>query len=268
MKMISTLVTHPVAPSPFKGEGWDGGKLLFIILLLTALPAQSQPLNQARALITPSQQATLSASLTDEIKEIRVKESESFQQGDTLITFNCDTTQAQLKKAEAELEIHQRTLLTQQKMQQMQSVSNLEVDITRARTQQAEAELETIQTEARRCTITAPFDGRVTERHAHPFESVKRGAKLIDIINHKALTVELHIPSNWLRWLRVGTPFTLTLDETGSTVEATVSTIGAQINPVSQTLKIKGTLNREQPDKEPPELLSGMSGTARFSSGQ
>ncbi len=259
MKPISTLIAPPTASSPFKGEDWNGSKLLFIILLLITLPAQSQPPYQVRALITPSEQATLSAPLTDEIKSIRVKESETFQQGDILITFNCDTVHAQLKKAEAELDIHQRTLLTQQKMQQMQSISNLEVEITEARTRQAEAELETIQTEARRCTVTAPFDGRVTERHAHPFESVKRGTDLINIINHQTLHIELHIPSKWLRWVEVGTPFTLYIDETGKTIEATVTTIGSQINPVSQTLKIKGTLN--QPDNL---LISGMSGIAHF----
>ena len=238
-------------------------KLIMPLLLLFTFNTYGEPLYQVRALITPSEQATLSAPLTDEIKSIRVKESETFQQGDILITFNCDTIQAQLKKAEAELEIHQRTLLTQQKMQKMQSVSHLEVEVTEARTRQAEAELETIQTEAKRCSVAAPFDGRVTERHAHPFESVKRGTELIDIINHQTLHIELHIPSKWLRWVKAGTPFTLYIDETGKTIEATVTTIGSQINPVSQTLKIKGSLN--QTDNS---LISGMSGTARFSPNQ
>ncbi len=235
-------------------------KLISILLLFITLSAHAEPPYQARALITPSEQATLSAPLTDEIRAIHVKESETFQQGDTLITFNCDTVASEIKKAEAELTIHRRTLQTQQKMQQMQSISNLEVDITEARTRQAAAELEIIRTESELCSIQAPFDGRVTRRHTHPFESVKRGAKLIDIINHKTLLIELHIPSSWLRWLQTGTPFTLTIDETGKTVDATISTIGAEINPVSQTIKIKGILNNNH-----PALLSGMSGIARFS---
>ncbi len=234
--------------------------LFTLILFISCTTVQSTPQYQVRALITPSQQATLSAPLTDEIHQISVKESEAFQQGEILIHFKCDTVQKQIEKAKAELDIHRRTLQSHMKMREMQSISELEVDVTAARTRQAEAELTIMQIEAERCQIIAPFNGRITKRHAHPFELVKRGAKLLDIINHQTLIVELHIPSNWLQWITVGTPFTLSIDETGKKIDASVSTIGSEINPVSQTIKVKGSLILAD-----NQLISGMSGIAQFS---
>ena len=233
--------------------------ILLLLLMLLTLPARGEGDLQIRALMVPIQQATLSAPITDRIKAMEVDESDSFAQGDPLVIFQCDTIQPQLEQARAELQIQQHTLQTHRKMEQMHSISRLEVAISQARNHQAAAELEIIETEAKRCTITAPFDGSVTKRHAQPHESVKRGAELIDMISHHSLRIELHPPSRWLHWLKVGTPFTLQVDETGRRYAATVSAIGTQINPVSQTIKLFGVI--EQPEQT---LLPGMSGAAYF----
>lgn len=232
--------------------------LLSLLLLSTSPHAESL---KARALVTPSQQATLSSPLSDRIDIINVKESSSFNQGDTLIQFQCDTTQVMIDKAQSELEISQRTLQTHLKMQRMESISELEVALSRAQVDQAEAELAITQIEERRCHIVAPFSGNVTKLYVHPFESVKKGGKLIDIVSNQDMRVELHVPSRWLRWLHKGFKFSVILDETGANITAVVSMIAAEINPVSQIIKIHGTI------LNPPEkLLTGMSGIALFTS--
>jgi len=233
--------------------------ITFIILLLGATPLLAEEHYQARALLTPTQKATLSAPMSERIRTIQVEESDPFKKGETLITFECDILHAEARQAAAELEIKRRTHETNILMQEMQSISGLEVAISAARIKQARAALQKIETEVERCTIKAPFSGRVAIRHIEPFESVKRGEKLVDIIEDQNLRIELHIPSHWLRWLKTGSPFQIDIDETGTTVKAVVTMIGAKINPVSQTLKIRGKLT--QPDSE---LRSGMSGTAHF----
>jgi len=233
--------------------------ITFIILLLATTPLLAEEHYQARALLTPTQKATLSAPMSERIRTIRVEESDSFKKGETLITFECDILHAEARQAAAELEIKRRTHETNILMQEMQSISGLEVAISAARIKQARAALEKVRTEVERCTLKAPFSGRVTVRHVEPFESVKRGEKIIDLVEDQNLRIELHIPSFWLRWLKIGSPFQLHVDETGKVVEATVTMIGARINPVSQTLKIRGALKDSH-----PELLPGMSGLAQF----
>ena len=238
-----------------------------LALLSTLFATISTPLaaetiyeqRQVRALLTPTQHATLSAPMSERIKSILVEESDSFKQGDPLVIFECDILHAEERQAEAELEIKRRTHETNILMQEMQSISGLEVAISSARIKQASAALEKVRTEVKRCTLKAPFAGRVTLRHIEPFESVKRGEKIIEIVDSRNLQIELHIPSTWLQWLKVGSNFKLKVDETSKTVDATVTMIGAKINPVSQTIKIRGSLNTRT-----SELLPGMSGSAHF----
>jgi multidrug efflux pump subunit AcrA (membrane-fusion protein) len=60
-------------------------------------------------------------------------------------------------------------------------------------------------------------------------------------------------------WLKVGMRFEYALDETGLRYPAMVQDIGANVDPASQTVKVKG-LFRTQPHN----VLAGMSGAASF----
>ena len=65
--------------------------------------------------------------------------------------------------------------------------------------------------------------------------------------------------AGWLAWLRTGQAFTLDLDETGRSHPGRITRLGAQIDPISQTLTVYGALTGT-----PAGLVAGMSGAARF----
>ena len=71
--------------------------------------------------------------------------------------------------------------------------------------------------------------------------------------------IEMIVPSNWLRWLKLGINSLMAIDETGENHHIEISRIGASVDPVSQTVRIfahfiDGT----------PNILAGMSGTVLF----
>ena len=67
------------------------------------------------------------------------------------------------------------------------------------------------------------------------------------------------VSSKWLSWITVGYPMQIVIDENGLTYLAKVSSIGANIDPVSQTIDITAKF-----DENYDTLLPGMSGTATF----
>jgi membrane fusion protein, multidrug efflux system len=71
--------------------------------------------------------------------------------------------------------------------------------------------------------------------------------------------MQLHVPSGWLAWLRPGATFEVGIDETRRTYSATVTELGARVDPVSQTLRVSALIDGDHDD-----LLAGMSGIARF----
>ncbi|MBF0214653.1 MAG: HlyD family secretion protein, partial [Magnetococcales bacterium] len=60
-------------------------------------------------------------------------------------------------------------------------------------------------------------------------------------------------------WIKPKDLFTIHIEETGKNYSASVLRVGAEADPVSQTVKIVGA-----PVGEPAELMPGMSGVATF----
>lgn len=109
------------------------------------------------------------------------------------------------------------------------------------------------------CKIKAPYGGRVIEVAVNEHETVPSDKEILSILNDSNLEIELIVPSNWLNWLSIGEAFSFAIDETGKTIDATVSKLGAVVDPVSQTIKLTGKFEGNLDG-----VLSGMSGTALF----
>jgi hypothetical protein len=81
----------------------------------------------------------------------------------------------------------------------------------------------------------------------------------MSILNDKTFEIELILPSTSLRWVTKKSPFKFFIDETQELYLAEVVEIGARVDPVSQTIRVFGKFK-----EQPKQILSGMSGSARF----
>ena len=107
--------------------------------------------------------------------------------------------------------------------------------------------------------VHAPYTGKVVRVRAKAFESVSLGQPLLEIVNLASLRTQLFVPSHWIRWLKPGMPFSVSIDETGQTYRARITKISSRIDASSQTVEITG-----QFEKIPANVLPGMIGKARF----
>ncbi len=221
--------------------------------------ARSKDTNTIRALLVPSVEATLSSQIAAQVSKITVEDGARFEQGQSLIQFDCDMHRAELSKANAGLRVATQTHAANQRLKKHQAISNLEVEISGAKLDSARAETALMRAQVKRCDVKAPFSGRVVKVLVKPYESVTAGQALIAILDDSRLKVELYVPSSWLVWLKPNQEFTITIDETGKTYPARVKAVGARVDAVSQTLELSAEVAESY-----PELLSGMSGTAHF----
>ncbi len=224
------------------------------------IPNHLSDMLSIRALIIPVRRLTLSSRIAAQIQAISVKEGGRFKQGQHLVIFECTMLDAQHEKALAEQRAATNTHEVHLKMASYQSISELDVAISASRVEQAKAEVAIIQAQRQYCFIKAPFAGRLIKRNVEPFESVSIGDELVELLDDSNLLLELFIPSHWLQWIKIGMSFSIHVDETEKTYQARILSLGAAIDPVSQTLKIRAEFNQKH-----AALLAGMSGTAFFS---
>lgn len=214
---------------------------------------------KARGVLRARNQATLSSELAGRITEMPYTDGQDFKKDAVLVRFDCSAYQAQLNAAQAGVRAAREELAHNKQLASLNSVGRFQVALAEARQAEAQAQAQVYQVQVKRCTVTAPFDGRVVARRVQPFESVAGGTALLEIVDNRTLEVHLLVPSSWLGSLKQGERFEFIPDETGQPLQVEIKRLGARIDEGSQTLLLIGTLPQDAPG-----LLAGMSGGARF----
>ena len=220
--------------------------------------AHSQDM-ESRALVVASQEAVLSSELAARIENIAVKEMQRFKKGDLLIQFDCSLYEAQKDVVSANANGALIKLKSDEQMLQMRSIGKYELELSISEYEKAKSELRIAELNVERCKIKAPFDGAVEEVVVNTFETIQPQVELMKIIQTDILELEMVVSSEWISWLKIGHPIKVYIDEIQKEFNATISGIGANVDAVSQTIQLKGTITDTS-----PALLPGMSGRVVF----
>jgi len=210
---------------------------------------------EIRAQLMPRRYTTLAAEIGAKINRLPLAEGASFKQGQLLVQFDCSLQQAQQAKAEAALMAADTNWKGNQKLAQLNSVGQVELDVSKAEALKAQAEVAASRTLLGKCQISAPFAGRIAEQKIREQQYVQPGQPLMEILDDSALELEFIVPSRWLSWVRSGSAFQVSIDETGKTYPAKVQRIAARVDPISQSVKLTAVI-----DGRYGELIAGMSG--------
>lgn len=240
--------------------------LLFLVCVFANVWSQEEisddlydtELTTIRGLIKPTVTAVLSSEIAAQIDELKFRDGDVFKKGDLLVKFDCSYYYAQLAAAKAELESARKQLENKDQLLKLSAGSQIEVDLAAIDVKKTKANVSSNNVNVSRCKIKAPYDGRVIETMVNQYESVGKDQELLSILNEDELEIEVIVPSNWLQWLKPDIEFQFNVDETSKTYSAKVTKLGAVVDPVSQTIAIKGVFI------DSANVLSGMSGTAKF----
>jgi RND family efflux transporter MFP subunit len=237
------------APVPVYGSALGQG---------APLPAGGSE-EEIRGLVEARNETVLSSQIEGRILRLRFEPGEAFRNGDALVEFDCAMHQARLAAARAGLRGARKTHENNQELARLGAISTLDVELSEAEVEKRTAEVEVAQVHVSRCTIRAPYDGRVVERVVNEHESVSANQELLRILDDSRLEIVLIVPSAWLTWLEPGAPFEFRVDETGRSYPAAVARVGARVDPVSQTVRLEAVF-----PGDPNDVLAGMSGAAHF----
>lgn len=223
----------------------------------TARPvALAEPI---RGVIAPSSESTVASRMTARIVAMPFEEGQSFGAGAVLARFDCSSTAAQLRAAQAATAAYQKTYETQVELDKYEATGKNEVAVSRANVGKADAEAKAIAAQMTDCVVRAPFSGKVVEQFARRNDIAASGQPLMKIQSGRAVEIDLIVPSRWLTWIGPGAEFAFKIDETGNTVRGRIQRLGAAVDPVSKTIKVTGVMTSSE-----GLILAGMSGSAIF----
>jgi multidrug efflux pump subunit AcrA (membrane-fusion protein) len=177
--------------------------VLVLLFLLAATPSWAED-PDIRAQLVPKRFTTLSAEIPARIDHLTVREGERFKEGQLLVGLDCALQRALADEARAALGAAEKTKAVNKRMVELNSGGVLEADLAAAEAAKAQAKLQSAQVVISKCTISAPYAGRVVEQKVREHQYVQAGQPMLDILDDLALEVEFIVPSHWLGWLKVG----------------------------------------------------------------
>jgi RND family efflux transporter MFP subunit len=236
----------------------------FLLLWAVAPGVQAEDLpsegaNSIRVLLAAELETTLSSQMSGTLGELKASFGEHVAKSELLARFNCNEAEARSKVAAAELAMAKQNLDAKQQLRRLNAVGDIEVSMANTEVQKAEGARAMGVAQMGYCQVLAPFAGHVAKVYVKPYQTVTAGTPLFDLVSDGALKVRLNVPSNLLKKLKPGLPLQVSIHETGKTYPARVSVINSRVDAVAQTVELEARL-----DEKFPELMAGMSGTARF----
>jgi len=132
--------------------------------------------------------------------------------------------------------------------QQREAVAAAELDVAQAQTAVSGKELEELDARMAFATLTAPFDGVVTQRHVDPGDLVRNiqtasessRQPLFEISQVNRVRVRVAIPENEAPWAGDGDPVKLALRALpGRTIDGTISRVSRRLDKATRTMLIE-----------------------------
>lgn len=159
---------------------------------------------------------------------------------------NTTLSQAQAKVAQVNAGIRQAQAAVQQ--------SQAAIGQSRAAVSQSVAGVTSASVSESYGTIIAPFDGVVVQKLAYEGEMTTPGTALLKVENPDRLQLEISVPEENLRFVRVGQPVKVQVDAMDQTLNATIQQIVPAADPNSRSFLVK------IPIAGSDKLISGMFG--------
>ncbi len=153
------------------------------------------------------------------------------------------TTQQQLNSARAGVAAAQSSLQAAKQNTGQTAIQEQDVKLKQAALESAEANVKLLQTQIAQTTLTAPYDGVITQRLLDPGAFASPNQPIVRISEVDSVWVNANVPDDSLGYVRRGTPVTFTTPSLpGRTFTGAVFDVNA--TPTTGTLSYRARLRQ------------------------
>ncbi|MBT3576958.1 MAG: efflux RND transporter periplasmic adaptor subunit [Candidatus Marinimicrobia bacterium] len=205
------------------------------------------------------QTARIIPEMPGKIEALHVQIGDYVQKGRTLVQMDISTMTLQYKQASAGVSVAHANLLDAQKnWERVQTLHNenavsqqqfekmkLGLDAAQAQMSQAQAGLDLLKMQLDKATLTAPFDGVITQRGFSKGDLFSPAVMMpvFTLQDVSSIKVELQITSQEIMSIKKGQNAYLTVDYLDYPVPGSVTLVGVAADPLSKTFFVECQFN-------------------------
>ncbi len=212
--------------------------------------------------VAPIFQATLSSRIQGTIDKLMAREGTKVSKGQLLIQLDNRDLQADLARANAEVENAKAHLDRVKQLYETDAVSKQELENATRAYRVAEANRKAVEAQLSYTLVRAPFDGVITEKKVEAGELASPGQPLLKMEDPRRLRLEATVAEGDLKSVSNGDTISVVIDALGLDILiGRVSQILPAGDPQTHTFMVKVDL----PDT--PGLKTGMFGRFQLEKG-
>jgi membrane fusion protein, multidrug efflux system len=194
--------------------------------------------------ITAVPGVTVTPEIAGIVSKIAFESGAVVAKGDLLVRFDTSTEEAQLKAADAQLELARLSLERAQKLRSDNTVSQSELDQADATWKQDKADADAIQAVIDKKTIRAPFAGKLGIRQINLGEYVDAGKPIVSLQSLTPVYADFSLPQQDLAEINTGMAVRVTLDAyTNKQFEGMLTAINPDVDTTTRNVRLQATLD-------------------------
>ena len=190
---------------------------------------------------------TVSTDLAGIISQISFQSGTTVKKGDLLVKLDSRQEEAQLRSAEAHLDLAKRNLERQRSLVADGAVSRSDYDTAESEFRQATAAVDDARALIDRKTIVAPFDGVAGIRQVDLGQYLNVGAPIVALQSLDPIYVEFALPQQDLEQIAVGKALRITAAGlSAEKFDGEITAIDSRLDDATRNFTVQGTIRNPQ----------------------
>ena len=154
--------------------------------------------------LLPNQRVLMRSQIDGVIENINFEEGDELTKEKRLIDISTKELQLKLKIAIADSNLAEINIKRDEKLASSNLISSSQLDQTRTRAESARLNKELARISLKKSLISSPLDGTVKTRHEKVGEFVRKGDKLVEILDLSRVIVKVNIPELEILEIKIG----------------------------------------------------------------
>ena len=154
--------------------------------------------------LLPNQRVLMRSEIDGVIEKVDFEEGEDVSKGRKLINVSTNELSLRLKIAQSDYKLAQTNLERDENLYSRNLIPGSRLDQTRTRADSAFLNQELARINFNKSVISSPLNGTVKTRHVKVGEFVRKGDKLVEILNIDRILVKVNIPEQEILSIQVG----------------------------------------------------------------
>ncbi|MDP3353831.1 MAG: efflux RND transporter periplasmic adaptor subunit [Flavobacteriaceae bacterium] len=173
------------------------------------------------------------------ITHIFVKEGQHVSKGQVLIQLDASTVNTSIDELKTRLELATTAFERQERLWKQQIGSEMQFLQAKNQKESLEKSIKSLQVQAQKMRITAPFDGVIDYIFPKIGELASSQYPIIRLVNLNSLYLEADVTESHLVDVKKGTPVQIIFSSINKEMTSKITTVGNFINPENRSFKVR-----------------------------